>query len=375
MISPNPHLREISAYTPGASPEHIKAQYGLDHVEKLASNENPLGASPAATAAAIDALSSIGLYQDGGLALRSHIAAMHGVAPECISLNNGSDAIIHQVMRVFLHPGRTALSSEGSFVSFRLAVKGADREFRLVPMLPGYRFDVRALAAAADSTTQIVYIANPNNPTGTFISHDELVWLMDQIPTDVLVVLDEAYVEYARHLAPDTYPSEAFTRPNLIRLRTFSKAYGLAALRIGYALGHADVIQWLHRTKLPFDPNGIGCAAAIAAIDDQTFVEQTLALNASALTLLHKTLNELGFTASQSVANFVMIDLHTQTRAEAFHLHLLHNGFISRPLIGFGLPTCVRISTGTPTQMERLTQVLRTCAESFTTPHPSNTAQ
>ena len=375
MISPNPHLRDISAYTPGASPEHIKAQYGLDHVEKLASNENPLGASPAATAAAIDALSSLGLYQDGGLALRSHIASLHGVAPECISLNNGSDAIIHQVMRVFLHHGRTALSSEGTFVSFRLAVKGADRAFRLVPMLPGYRFDVRALAAAIDTTTQIVYIANPNNPTGTYITQDERVWLMDHVPSDVVVVLDEAYVEYARHLEPETYPSEAFTRPNLIRLRTFSKAYGLAALRIGYALGDADVIQWLHRTKLPFDPNGIGCAAAIAAIGDQAFVERTVELNASALSLLHTTLGELGFTASTSVANFVMIDLHTHERAEAFHLHLLHNGFISRPLVGFGLPTCVRISTGTPTQMERLTQVLRACAENFTIPHHSTSEQ
>ena len=368
MIAPNSHLRDVSAYTPGASPEQIKAQYGLDRVEKLASNENPLGASPAATQAAIDALSSVGLYQDGGVALRTHIAAMHGVSPECISLNNGSDAIIHQVMRVFLHPRRTALSSEGSFVSFRLAVKGADREFRLVPMLRGYRFDVRALAAAVDSTTQIVYIANPNNPTGTYVTQDELTWLMERLPKDVLVVLDEAYVEYARHLVADTYPTESFTRPNLLRLRTFSKAYGLAALRIGYALGDPDVIQWLNRTKLPFDPNGVGCAAAIAAIDDQAFVQRTVELNASALTLLHATLHELGYTTSNSVANFVMIDLHTKARAEEFHLELLHNGFISRPLVGFGLPNCVRISTGTQAQMERLVDVLRSCAERFASP-------
>lgn len=371
MISPNAHLRTISAYTPGASPEQIKAQYGLDHVEKLASNENPLGASPSATAAAIAALSTVGLYQDGGQELRARLATFHGVTPEHISLGNGSDAIIHQVMRVFLHPGRTALSSEGSFVSFRIAVKGADRDFQLVPMLPEYRYDVRALADAIDSTTQIVYIANPNNPTGTYITHDELVWLMDRVPEDVLVVLDEAYVEYARHIAPETYPAESFTRPNLIRLRTFSKAYGLAALRIGYAFGNPDVIQWLHRTKLPFDPNGVGCAAAIAAIDDQAFVEQTVTLNSSSLDLLHSIVREAGYTCSTSVANFIMIDLHDQPRAEQFHLELLHHGFISRPLVGFGLPTCVRISTGTAAQMERLAQVLRACAERFATPHTS----
>ena len=371
MISPNAHLRDISAYTPGASPEQIKVQYGLDHVEKLASNENPLGASPVAIAAAVSALSTMSLYQDGGMALRTRLAHFHHVDPSCISLNNGSDAIIHQVMRVFLHPGRTALSSEGSFVSFRIAVKGADRDFRLVPMLLGYRFDVRALAAAVDATTQVVYIANPNNPTGTFITHDELVWLMDQLSDDVLVVLDEAYIEYAQVLAASSYPAESFTRPNLLRLRTFSKAYGLAALRIGYALGDPDVIQWLHRTKLPFDPNGIGCAAAIAALDDADFVKSTVDLNASTSALLHRTLHELGFTTSNSVANFVMIDLHDRARAEAFHIELLHHGFISRPLVGFGLPTCVRISTGTAAQSERLTHVLRSCAAAFSGPLPS----
>lgn len=371
MISPNEHLRTISAYTPGASPEQIKVQYGLEHVEKLASNENPFGASPHSTAAAIAALSTVGLYQDGGQELRARLADFHGVTPEHISLGNGSDAIIHQVMRVFVHPGRIALSSEGSFVSFRIAVKGADRDFRLVPMLPEYRYDVRSLAAAIDDTTQVIYIANPNNPTGTYITHDELSWLMDQVPDTVLVVLDEAYVEYARHIAADSYPRESFTRPNLVRLRTFSKAYGLASLRIGYALGDPDVIQWLHRTKLPFDPNGVGCAAAVAAIDDQAFVHHTVDVNASSLAILHATLREVGYACSQSVANFVMLDLHDQQRAQQFHVELLHHGFISRPLVGFGLPTCVRISTGTAEQVDRLAQILRTCAARFAKPLPS----
>lgn len=342
-------------------------------MEKLASNENPFGASKRAIAAAVQALTSVELYPDGGHELRTHLAQFHGVSPECISLGNGSDAIIHQVMRVFLHPGRTALSCEGSFVSFPIAVKGADREHRLIPMLPGYRYDVRGLADAVDASTQVVYIANPNNPTGTYVTHDELVWFMDQVSPDVLVILDEAYVEYARAIAGSRYPAESFTRPNLLRLRTFSKAYGLAGLRIGYALGDASVIEWLHRTKLPFDPNGVGCAAAVAALEDQEFVRATVELNATSIALLHATLREVGYTTSDSVANFVMLDLDTQQRAEEFHLELLHNGFISRPLRGFGLPACVRISTGTAEQMERLAGVLRTCAPRFATHHTSTT--
>ncbi len=363
MIEANPHLRELATYTPGASPEQIKAQYGLDHVEKLASNENPRGASQAAVAAAREALASVHLYGDGGMALRQHIARHHGVSVDAISVHNGSDAIIHQIMRVFLLPGQTALSSSGTFVSFGLAVKGADREPRFVPLADGYRFDVRALAAAVDHTTKVIYIANPNNPTGTHITHDELMWLMDAVPESVLVVLDEAYVEYARHIAPETYPDAAsLGRPNLLQLRTFSKAYGLAALRIGYALGDPDIVQWLVRTKLPFDPNVMGCAAAIAALGDQEFVQQSVDLNASGLRILHETLHEVGYVCSESVANFVMVDLGTNEDAMAFHAYLLRAGFIARPLAGFGLPHCVRISTGTHDQNLRLAEVLRAYA-------------
>ncbi len=377
MIDANPHLRELATYTPGASPEQIKAQYGLDHVEKLASNENPRGASPLALAAATNSLSAINLYGDGGLALRQRIAAHHGVGIESVSVHNGSDAIIHQIMRVFLLPGQTALSAHGTFVSFGLAVKGADREARKVPLADGYRFDVKALADAVDSTTKVIYIANPNNPTGTHISHDDLVWLMDAVPSSVLVVLDEAYAEYAMFTAADTYPdAQSLGRSNLLQLRTFSKAHGLAALRVGYALGHPDVVQWLIRTKLPFDPNVMGCAAAVAALDDPDFVRESVVLNDEGLTLLHHTLRTCGYTCTNSVANFVMVDLGTADAATAFHSFLLHEGFIARPLAGFGLPHCVRISTGTRDQNVRLAEVLRAYAPRLAAqPTPTLTTQ
>ncbi|MBK7033955.1 MAG: aminotransferase class I/II-fold pyridoxal phosphate-dependent enzyme [Ignavibacteria bacterium] len=374
MIVPNPHLQHIASYTPGASPDQIKAEFGLDHVEKLASNENPRGSSAAALEAAREALSSQAhLYADGGMRLRQRLAEHHNVSIESISVHNGSDAIIHQIMRVFLLPGETALSSHGTFVSFGLAVRGVAAEPQFVPLTAGYRFDVQALVAAVTDRTKVIYIANPNNPTGTYITHDELVWIMDNVPSSTLVVLDEAYVEYARHLAPDTYP-DALSMPyqNLLCLRTFSKAYGLAALRIGYAIGHPDVVQWLIRTKLPFDPNGPGCAAAVAALDDQDFVHESVELNGKGLALLLSTLHECGYVTSSSIANFVMVDLGDAFTAAAFHKHLLLQGFIARPLAGFGLPTCVRISTGTQEQNVHLADVLRAyAAETVEAPSPS----
>lgn len=366
MITVIPHLRAISAYAPGASPEQIKAQYGLDHVEKLASNENPLGCSPLARRAALQALDNVHLYNDGGVALRQSLAKFHRVNSDCISVHNGSDAIIHQIMRTFLLPGETALSSDGTFVSFRIAVAGADREHRLVPLTSSFAYNTVAIGDAIDETTKVIYIANPNNPTGTHVDRIALMELLHRIPDHVLVVLDEAYVEYAQFLHPDSYPTDVdCSRPNVIRLRTFSKAYGLAALRVGYAIGDPSVMQWLIRTKLPFDPNGIGCAAAIAALEDQAFVRATVELNAECLSIMTSAAASAGLTAIPSSANFVMFDLGSQERAATFHKLLLEGGFISRPLTSFGLTSCVRVSTGTREQIDRLSGVLATAAHAL----------
>ena len=360
MITVNPHLHATTAYAPGASPEQIKLQYGLDNIEKLASNENPLGCSPYSLEAAGKALESVSLYNDGGNALREKLAQFHGVDSASITVHNGSDAIIHQIMRTFLLPGETALSSEGTFVSFRIAVAAADRQYRLVPLTPEYAYDTRAIADAIDASTKVVYIANPNNPTGTHIPAADLISFLDRVPPSVLVVLDEAYIEYARSLHPDNCATDdVLIRPNVIRLRTFSKAYGLASLRIGYALGHPDVIQWLHRTKLPFDPNGVGCSAAIAALDDQDFVRRTVELNSRCLEIMIQAVSDASLAMARPSANFLMIDLGSPDAAAQFHRSLLQGGFISRPLTNFGLPNCVRISTGTLEQTERLADVIR----------------
>ncbi|CAN5532420.1 histidinol-phosphate transaminase [soil metagenome] len=367
MITTPSHLQSIAAYTPGASPEQVREQYGLTDVEKLASNENPLGPSPLGAAAAHLSLTNAHIYADGGLKLRMALAKHHGVTPDHITVHNGSDAIIHQIMRTFLSPGDTALSCKGGFVSFGIAVSMNGNEPSFVPLTADYRFDVEALAAAITDRTKIVYIPNPNNPTGTYITKSELTWLLDRIPEDRIVILDEAYHEYAAMLKPEDYPDAiSLARPNVIALRTFSKAYGLAGLRIGYGVGHPDVMHHLIKTKLPFDPNAVGCAAAMAALADTEFVQRTTELNAQGLALFHSTLRECGYTTSSSVGNFVMVDCGSADMAKAFHHDLLQRGFITRPLAGFGLPQCVRISTGTTAQNERLAAVLRTIAPNYT---------
>lgn len=359
MIQTPPHLSDLQPYTPGQSAESVRKEYGLTDVVKLASNENPFGPSPKALEAAIAAMQNVHVYNDGGAALRESLAVHHLVPTDYICLSNGSDALIHQIMRTFLLPGETALASEGSFVSFGIAVTATGHQAQYAPLGSDYRFDVEALAHALAPHTKVVYLPNPNNPTGTHVEHDALQWFLDRVPSTTLVVLDEAYTEYAKDLAPETYPDGTlFDRRNVIVLRTFSKAYGLAALRVGYALGHADNLSWLQRTKLPFDPNGPACAAALAALDDVSHVRKTVDVNTSGVRLLAKILADNGYAASASVANFVFVDLGSREAAQRFHRALLHEGVISRPLVGFGLPHCIRISTGLPEQTTHVAETL-----------------
>lgn len=366
MIRGPEHLTGVGTYTPGESAEQIRHRYGLANVEKLASNENPLGPSTLAAEAASKAIRTLHRYGDGGAALRTALAQHHGCSAECIVVHNGSDALIHHIMRTFLLPGDTALSCEGGFVSFEIAVKAVGKVPHYVPLAPGYRFDVEALASAVTPNTKVLYIPNPNNPTGTHITTAELEWLVNNVPASVLIVVDEAYFEYAVAQAPTTYPdSTKLNRKNLVTLRTFSKAYGLAALRIGYAIGSPDVIQWLLKTVLPFDPNAVGCAAAIAALQDSQHIRKTVETAQQGMVLVRDALEGCGYRTSDSVANFVFVDCGSSQLAEKFYMMLLHKGFITRRLTAFGHPGAVRITLGTPEQNIQLATVLTEQSELF----------
>ncbi|NQW30674.1 MAG: aminotransferase class I/II-fold pyridoxal phosphate-dependent enzyme [Ignavibacteria bacterium] len=357
MVIPLSHIRILPIYQPGASITDVQTEYGLNHVEKLSSNENPLGFSQFALEAAQLAISEANVYNDGGLELRKALAKHYNCEIGNITVNSGSDAIIHQIMRTFLSCEDSAISSEGGFVSFPIAVAAVGAEAILTPMTTEFRFDVDAIVKSVKSNTKVIYIPNPNNPTGTYITADEFKRLMNSIPSDIVVVMDEAYYEYATLGGLSDFPSTALCPfENVVTLRTFSKAYGLASMRVGYAIGHESVIQHLLRTKLPFSPNGPACAAAVAALGDQEFVAQSVQTNSECLKILKEVTTR--YTTSDSIANFIMIDCGSAESMKALHYNLLQNGFITRSLGAFGLPNCIRISTGTIEQTKNLTQTL-----------------
>lgn len=359
MITPLPHIQTLGIYKPGHSVEEIRSRYGLQQVLKLASNENPFGCSPHVVDAIQGAAKHVGVYNDGGMGLRRALAEYYNCDVGNITVNSGSDAIIHQIMRTYLSAEYTAVSSSGGFVSFGIAVAAAGARAIYTPLTPDYRFDVDAIIKAIQPNTKVVYIANPNNPTGTYITSAEFERIMNAVSNDVLVVMDEAYFEYIDPELLPEFPSTALCGyKNVITLRTFSKAYGLASLRVGYAIADESIVKHLLRTKLPFSPNGLGCAAGIAALQDQDFVRHSVTQNSECVEILQSTLTEAGYTHSLSVANFVMIDCGSEEVARELHMALLLEGFITRPLVGFGLPSCLRISTGTVEQTRGLANSL-----------------
>ena len=362
MISLPSNIRNSAAYKPGQSVEEIREKYGLTDIIKLASNENPLGGSPIALEYAHGAIEKSHIYNDGGLALRKALAEKYNVDYANVICHNGSDALIHTAVRAFTDPSNDVLlSSQGTFAGFMVASSLSGAKRTLVPLTQDYRFDVDAIAAAIVPETKIIYIANANNPTGTFISGSEYERLMAQVPENVLVIMDEAYFEYSADLEP-TYPdSLSYKYNNVLTLRTFSKVYGLASLRIGYGIASHEIIDAMMRVKLSFDPTGPACAAGIGALSDEQFLHSTVTMNTVELRRIYQYCCDLGLTVPYPAANFVMIECFSAENAQKLYESLMKKGIITRPLTGFGMPTCVRISTGLPEQNERM---MRTLADS-----------
>lgn len=356
---------ELEAYSPGMPIEELQRRLGLADVIKLASNENPLGASPKVAAALTRAAAdNLALYPDGsGYRLKQKIAAYHGIAPECITLGNGSNDLLEFLSRIYAGPGRAVMFSDYAFAVYPLAAQAQNAERVVVPAYPadhpmpyGHDLDAFARTLRQRPEVSLVFIANPNNPTGTWNTPQEILTFLEQVPPHVIVALDEAYWDYQDPaLRTDARPwLDRF--PNLVVTRTFSKIYGIASLRAGYALSHPTVADLLNRVRQPFNNNSFALVAAEAALDDQDFVRTSIALNSTERRRLDAELKRRGLTVLPSQANFVTVGFGRDARP--IHQGLLERGVIVRPMGSYGLPEFLRVTVGSAVQNDRFLRAL-----------------
>jgi histidinol-phosphate aminotransferase len=351
------YVRGISPYQPGKPISELAREMGLkeDSIVKLASNENPIGASPKALAAMRAALGEVARYPDGnGFELRAALAKMYGVAGESIVLGNGSNDVLEMAAHAFLAPGATAVYSQHAFAVYPLATQATGAAGIEVPARD-FGHDLEAMTRAVRKDTRVVFVANPNNPTGTWLAPDTLQAFLRGLPADVLLVLDEAYYEYLDPGRRGDSLKWLGQFPNLIVSRTFSKAYGLAGLRVGFAFAHPQVADLMNRVRQPFNVSGIAQAAAVAALADQDFVNQSRALNAQGMQTLIAAFRRMKLSWIPSFANFVSV--RVPKAAEVFQ-RLLRQGVIVRPIAGYGLPEYLRVTIGTEAENARFLEAL-----------------
>ena len=353
------NIETLRAYVPGKPLAETKREYGLTEVDKLASNENPLGPSPRACAAIQAALGELALYPDAsGYELKRALAQQHGVSPREIVLGSGSNELIELCVRTFLGPGDDALIARGSFIIYELALAAAGRGARAVP-LRGWRYDLPAMARAIGAKTRLAFIANPDNPAGSIVTADELAAFLGHVRAHfpaLLVVMDEAYVDFVE--SPD-YPDSLELRrahPNLVVLRTFSKSLGLAGLRVGYAILDERLAGYLERVRMPFNVSHPAQVAALAALGDAEHLAATRAHNRAEKAFVLAGLSRLDVEVVPTQANFVLID--ARRPAAPLVEALLRRGVIVRPLANYGMPTALRLSFGLRAQNERMLAAL-----------------
>jgi len=345
-----PGIAELKPYVPGKPISELERELGISGSIKLASNENPLGPSPLAIQAAAAQLGELARYPDGGgFELRHALAERHRVAPEAITLGNGSNDVLDLVARTFLAPGAEAVFSQHAFAVYPISTQAVGATARVAPAHDGsrgprYGHDLEAMQALVGERTRVVFIANPNNPTGTWVARDELHAFLKAMPGHLVVVVDEAYFEYVEEAEYPDASRWLGEFPNLIVTRTFSKAYGLAALRVGYSLSHPDVAALLNRVRQPFNVNSLALVAARAALDDNTHLCEVVRRNREGMITLEAGLTELGLRWIPSVGNFLCVDLGRP--AAELDARLLRLGCITRPVANYGLPDHLRVTVG-----------------------------
>ena len=360
-LVPN-HIRNLLRYKAGKPIDEVKRELGLEKVIKLASNENPLGPSLKAIKAIESSLKSISLYPDSnGFYLREKLSEKFSLNIENVVLGAGSEGIMATIMRTFLNDSDHILATKNSFIGFRVLANASGKKIDWVPMRE-YAYDLNAMLDSIHDKTKIIYLANPDNPTGTYFNKSMFDDFIKQVPDRCLVILDEAYCEYASHF-PDYPDSMNYRYDNVITLRTFSKSYGLAGLRVGYGFAHADLISNLMKVKLPFEPSIPAQVAAIAALDDKKHLEDSLRLNISQMGRLENALKDLKIPYIPSSANFITLKFNNDKDAKLFTDKFLENGVILRHLASFGLPECVRVTIGSESEMNYFINKLESIME------------
>lgn len=356
-LVPN-HIETLEPYQPGRSIAEIQREFGVKKVIKLASNENPMGPSPKAVEAMIESLKEIHRYPNPACYdLRRALAERFDVTVDNVITGHGSEGIMSVILRTFMLDDEEALTSEGTFIGFRVLAHSRGIKLKTVP-LKDYRFDLAAIADAITEKTKIIYLANPNNPTGTIFTVREFLQFIARVPSHVLIIIDEAYFEFAQYdpIYPD---SMKYRLDNVITLRTFSKAYGLAGIRIGYGFAHDHLIKNLMKVKLPFEPSIPAQAAGLAALEDNEFMESYVKLTRRGLEFFYDLFERLGIHYLKSHANFVTILLDSEQRVEKLNHRLLCHGIIVRPLKAFGIPNGIRITAGLESENRFFAKVLK----------------
>lgn len=352
------YLDKLQTYKAGKPIEELAREKGLTNISKLASNENPLGPSPFAIKNMTAALWDIHRYPDmHATDLKNKLCELYKLKPENIILGNGSEGIMAYIARAFIQPGEEVLTAEKTFIGFHILATASGAKLVTCPRTKDMRYDVKALAKAVNDNTKVLYIANPDNPTGTYITEQEFDYLMQFVPAHTIVILDEAYFEFAQ--STWDYPdSMKYRYDNVITLRTFSKAYGLSGIRVGYGFAHEDFIRALHKVKLPFEPNLIAQKGAIGALSDYPHLERTIRNNTKRYYETLKFLDKKGFNPIQSITNFICFKTGSEEASDYLFNELLNRGVIIRPLKANNLPDWVRISIGLKDEMKHFFQAM-----------------
>ncbi len=346
------NIEQLNRYVAGKTIAEVVETYNPRYIAKLASNENRLGCSPKVKAAINEAFKNIQDYPDPvARKLRAAIAEKNNVKDENVILTAGSESLLSMLCRTFFLNKQNAITANVTFVGFFVQAGVRGIHLKKIPVTSDYRFDVKAIVNAIDEHTKMIYIANPNNPTGTYINKQEYEWLLKQVPDHVLIIADEAYYEFAKDV--EDYPKALdYDHDNVIVLRTFSKAYGLAGLRVGYGIAREEIINNLLKTKLTFEPTTLAQTAALAAYEDEDFLKKSIEVINSGKERLYSFFEEHGVQYLKSISNSVMMILQTEQEAVDFTQAMLEKGVILRRINAFGLPNCVRITIGIEKEMD-----------------------